>query len=131
MSNFGLGSDLAGDDDIGRDLRVERNGRVAIVQWAVRALSTQRLWYDDEWGIDLRQFIGTDTAPSIIETRALNTLLRDERIITARVAATRSSDARRESLTIAIDMVTTEGDLDLTLLVTNLTVELLKEAGQR
>lgn len=86
MTAFGLDTSAIDSEPIEGDLIGDQ---LALVQACVRRLITPRgaLWYNADYGTDVRQFIG-DTAPEgMIESAIVNELLKEEAVsaVTPRV----------------------------------------------
>ncbi|NBC17438.1 MAG: hypothetical protein GVY18_09025 [Bacteroidetes bacterium] len=127
MSNVDFGTDAAGALDLTPTLRAERDPVSALLNRLTRLLSTDVLWYDPDWGHDLTVYVGSATPGNVIETRTTNALIRDEAVRDADVSVTETVDGVDAELTLSIRLRTTFGDLQLTALVSELTVELLLE----
>lgn len=121
-----LGTDFAGVNDVDATL-TETGGRRGLAEALARRLSTQYLWYDSTYGYDMRAFIGTSTPAPMIETGAEEQCLLDERVHNCKVTASRTAiSAGREALNINISITDEDGDFSFTVLVTDLTVEILR-----
>ncbi len=121
-----IGPTWSGVEDIRQDLgKVE--GDAALGEELARRLSTESLWYDLEYGEDLRNFINAaDPGPGVIERLVEAQCLLDERVDDAVVDVTRENNGK--SLTVEIDVTKGDGtNFLLTLKVSELTVEILKE----
>ncbi len=121
-----IGPTWSGVEDIRQDLgKVE--GNAALGEELARRFSTEVLWYDLEYGEDLRNFINeVDPGPGVIERLVEAQCLLDERVDDAVVEVTRADNGK--SLTIEIDVTKGDGtNFTLTLEVSKLTVEILKE----
>lgn len=103
--------------------------RRAVAEMAYRRLTTPRgqLAFHPDAGRDLRLFLGesvTDARLFAMREQIEQELERDERV--ERAVAKLTFDARSGALTVTIEISTAEGPFTLTLLVTQLTVELLE-----
>lgn len=129
-----FGSDFAGVDDLDANWSFLENSpttpnveSLALAQAIARRLTTPRggLFYDPNYGTDLRDFIGSSitvpTAISLIETECL----KDERVETAKATIT----VLGETWTIKIECKANSGaTFELTLSVDKVTVALLSQA---
>lgn len=121
-----IGPTWAGFEDIRQDLgKVE--GDAALAEELARRFSTQFLWYDPEYGEDLRRFVNAiDPGPGVVERLVEAQALLDERVDDAEVEVRREDNGK----SLFIDINVTKGDgtnFPLTLKVSELTVEILKD----
>jgi hypothetical protein len=120
-----FGVDLAGILDVGSTL-VLTSGRRALAEAILRRLTTPRgsLFYDFDYGFDLRQFISApEPQPGFLEMQVRTEVEKDERVESVEVETTFIS----ETLTARLTVTDADGTFKLTLAVTNLTVEYLAE----
>ena len=102
-------------------------GNTLLAQALMRRLTTPRggLWYDPNYGFDLRILVGATLTNS--QLGALSGMIeveceKDDRVSSARCALTLANGR----MTVAITVTTRTGAFDLTLGVSDVTVELLK-----
>jgi hypothetical protein len=117
------GYDLSGILDLSPDLRTV-HGREALIEALARRLTTPRggLWYDPSYGHDVRQYVN---APSLVESQVSAECLKDERVLDAEVTVLSVG----EELRISVEITDARGPFTLTLVVTQVTVELLRNAA--
>ncbi len=120
-----LGSDFSGTTDVDRALG-EVDGKLAVLQQILRRLSSipGQLLEKTSYGYDLRLLIGSSIEPSIVEGKIEEQIFDEEAVESAEVTVTFSEDT--STMTVEATIETTEGDLDFTLAVNELTVEILK-----
>jgi len=121
------GDDIGGVFDISADLLVVR-GRVALSHAIARRLTTPRggLFYDLSYGHDVRQYVNAPSVqPGTIESQVSTECLKDERVLDATVSVIGVG----EELRIEVLLIDAQGPFRLTLKVTQLTVELLRETS--
>lgn len=121
------GYDIGGILDISADLQVV-SGRTALAHAIARRLTTARgnLFYDLNYGHDIRQYVSAPTPqPGVIESQVSAECLKDERVTDAEVTVLSIG----EELRLVILLTDGRGPFSLTLKVTQLTVELLREAA--
>lgn len=133
--------------DFGTDLSCTtglRTGRYVtgarlVAEAAFRRLSTPRgslFWGEDEadYGLDLTELIlgqpATSTLANSLEARIRNELLKDERIDTVTVSVVASRTGPAVTYDIAISATTAEGPFELTLGVSDVSVDLLGLAAE-
>ncbi len=121
------GSDIHCIDDIDPSFSVV-TGRLAVAQALARRLGTPRggLFYDPEYGFDLRQFAnaGFNQALSFQISAGIEAeCVKDERVRSASASVT--YDAQTERLTTAVDGISDAGPFRLVLSVSSVTVEVL------
>jgi len=120
-----FGVDLAGILDVGSTLVLTR-GRRALAEAILRRLTTPHgsLFYDFDYGLDLRAFIGALAPPTgSLEMKVRTEVEKDERVESVEVEATFIS----ETLTVRLTVTDRNGPFNLTIAVSSLTVELLVE----
>lgn len=105
-------------------------GRRVLAEQVCRRLFTPRgqLTFHPEVGIDVRSYLSGELTVEqlgIIREAVRAEVLEDERVQDADVEVT--ADAVESSITIRLLLATEEGPFDLTVAVTDLTVELLEE----
>lgn len=123
-----FGTDVAGATGVTATLRVERRQRQVLVDQLVKRLSSRKIWYSNAVTIDLRSFVGSTVPAGVVETRAANALLEDERVRDARATVERiPQDDGSVKLEVGIVVVTDLGTFDFVLSVDSLTVELLED----
>lgn len=106
MTAFGLDTSAVTDEPFEGDLIEDQ---LALIQACVRRLITPRgaLWYDPNYGTDLRQFI-SDVAPvGLVESATISELLKEEAV--TRVIAT----ARRENESLLLQIQIFASDVAL------------------
>lgn len=121
------GYDLGGILDLSPDLRVV-NGREALAHAIARRLTTPRgsLFYDGNYGHDVRQYVNAPVQrPGVIESQVSGECLKDERVLESEVTVLNVG----EELRISVKITDARGPFTLTLVVTQLTVELLRNAA--
>jgi len=117
-----LGSDIAGVFDISWGL-LTSSDRTALAEALLRRLTTPRggLIGVPTYGYDVQTLIGATVPASVIEQRVLEQLLLDERVVDADVTVT--LDERTGVLRVAMTVHDSAGPFDLTLTVSQLTVQ--------
>ena len=123
-----LGLDLAGVDDISPNLATV-SGRRALIQAIARRLITPRggLFYDPDYGFDLRQFLsGITASPGAIASGAAAEAEKDERVDQASAVVAFSGNALMVKLAIA-DGADGAGPFTFTIAVSKVSVELLTQ----
>ena len=121
------GYDVAGWLDFSPELH-EVHGLEALGHALARRLTTVRgtLWYDLSYGHDVRQYVNAPVQqPGIIESQVSLECMRDERVVDAEVDV----KSVGEDLEIKIKGVSSVGPFKLTLAVSKLTVQVLREAA--
>jgi hypothetical protein len=124
-----LGSDIATFPDLD-DLFGPVTGTRAVAEALARRFETPRggLFYDPDYGLDLRSWLNESLGQTDGELRRIAAAVegeatKDERVMLAEAAA--SFDARTSTLTIAMRCQTGDGPFRLTLSVDRLTVAIL------
>ncbi len=118
-----LGSDFRCETDLTPGMLQSRD-EACLGEALVRRLQTSSLWYDEDYGTDLREYVNSCASSYSIENSTESEILKDERVES--VQATAEYDSSNESVTLTIQVVAANGvDFTLTVLVTALTVELL------
>lgn len=117
------GSDFSCESDIDAGLTVV-SGLVCLGQALVRRLQTPRggLFYDLEYGTDLREFVNGHASARDIERAAERELLKDERV--EQVRASCSFDGERA--VVRLSVLGAAGPFSLVVGVSSLTVEMLE-----
>lgn len=119
-----FGEDLAGVDDIDFALSTV-TGMKAVGQAVARRLITPAgaLFYDPDYGYDLRQFMNAAfiAQPSDLSARVEEEALKDERVLAARARVSFINGA----LTVRLVLETAFGVFPLTLTVDALSVQVL------
>ncbi len=124
MADHGI--DFAGVTDIDASMS-QTGGRRGLAEALARRLCTQSLWYDSSYGYDMRAFIGTSTPAPMIEAGAEEQCLLEERVNDVHVTVTRTTiSAGREALSVDIRITDEDGEFSFTVLVSALTVEILR-----
>ena len=125
-----LGTDIACVDDLDPAFTVT-SGTLALSQAIARRLITPRgaLFYDEDYGLDLRAYLNAGISQgSGFEFRLAAQIeaecLKDERVET--IDAQVSFDVANEKLVAKLKGVASTGPFRLTLLVSSVTVELLR-----
>jgi phage baseplate assembly protein W len=121
------GYDLSGILDLSPDLRTV-HGREALIEALARRLTTPRggLWYDPSYGHDVRQYVNAPSPqPGLVESQVSAECLKDERVLDAEVTVLSVG----EELRISVEITDARGPFTLTLVVTQVTVELLRNAA--
>ncbi len=128
-----LGVDFACVDDIDPSLSLV-DGRTGLAHAAARRISAARgmLFYDPNYGVDVR---GQISAPfSATQTARLveSEVIKDERVNSAAadvsfIEVPSGPDEDDGDVVIALELEDDDGPFDLTIKVTDLTVELLNE----
>lgn len=123
------GTDLSCKADLDPLLR-DVTGDELMAEVCLRRLSCRKgllLSDPNDNTLDARDFIGAGISPSslgLIQAQCATALLGDERILSAVVVAT--FDTRTKTLTLGITATGANGPFSLTLVVTALTVDLLR-----
>jgi hypothetical protein len=120
-----FGVDLGGVLDVESTL-VLRMDRQALSEALLRRLTTPRgsLFYDFDYGFDLRQFLSAPAPqPGYLEMQVRTEVEKDERVEGVDV----QSSFVGETLTVQLTVTDGDGPFNLTLEVTQLTVEFLVE----
>lgn len=130
--DYDHGVDFAGVDDVDASMS-QTDGRQGLAEALGRRLSTRSLWYDDDYGYDLRRFIGTSTPAPIIESGAEDECLKEERVRDIAVVVTRTTTATgNDALQVDITITDDQGPFDYTLLLgpdpetSEMTVEIIR-----
>jgi hypothetical protein len=128
-----FGSDFSLLTDVGpamRFLEGEENEERAFLEALVRRLSTPRggLFYDDDYGLDLRAFLNSNVSPNQIAYQVENELRKDERVEDCTAEATVQSDG---TILLEIEVKAGEEPFDLTVLVNEVTVTMLNAQQTR
>lgn len=121
------GTDLAGVSDLEITMR-EISGRKALAHRIARRLQTPRggLFYDPDFGYDLRQFVSGSVLPEgTIEASVENEALKDEGVEDVQIDVRFFTGTKRLRVFVAVN--DSEGGFDFVLDVTDVTVELLTE----
>ncbi len=123
-----LGIDIGGVLDIDGNLSLVE-GRLGLAQSISRRLSTPRggLFYDLEYGFDLRVFLNTPVRPDEVRRGVENECLKDERVDDARAEVAFNEAA--STLTVRITITDGDGPFVFTISVSAVTTELLFEAA--
>lgn len=127
-----FGRDLSCVTDLDPAMR-EVTGVDVMTQAIARRLGTPRGWVIDDpnYGYDLRDELsaeGDRTAPATIAARARAEILKDERVQSADASVVSSGPPGATSITVEVNGVAAEGPFDLTLAVSAVTLEILKQA---
>ena len=120
-----LGSDFAGILDLTSGL-TQVSGRTALIEAIGRRLTTPkgRLFYNLDYGHDVRQYLSAAVPPAgVIESAIAAECLEDERVEDVEVVVELLGD----SLRIDVYLTDDAGPFRLTILVSELTVEILRE----
>lgn len=123
------GSDLYCIDDIDPALSVV-SGNDCLGQALARRISTPRLglFYDADYGIDARRYLGRAVNPNVTSSAVENECMKDERLEDITVGVEFDSDGEPpDNLSITLQCTNDEGPFELTVLIGDLTVELLQE----
>ncbi len=110
MTQFGLDTSAVTSEPFEDDLI---DDQLALIQACIRRLITPRgaLWYDPNYGTDLRQF-SSDVAPSgLIESAVISELLKEEAVTRVQAKALRDG----ETLRIQIQINASDANLRFTL----------------
>lgn len=120
-----LGTSISNDGDFTSQRRVV-SGRESLIQALVRRLTTSRgaLWYDDEFGTNLCDFVNQAIRHAwIVEQAAEEECLKDERV----EACTASAELLDSKVTLTLAIEAVDGDeFELVLDVSAVTVEILE-----
>lgn len=120
------GRDLAGVADLSFALPEVIDSRLGVAQSIARRLQTDVLFYDPEYGYDLRRLLSAAAVPELggqVEHRVEQEALKDERVRRARARVTRFA----ETLDVRLQIATyDEGSFELTLGVSELDVTVLR-----
>lgn len=133
----GLGSDFSCVSDVDENLSVVE-GRIGLAQSGARRLGTPKrhLFYDKEYGEDLRDLIGSTRSPLSIQQAAEVELLQDERVEDTVVKVTRKEIGdpgvqadQVGDMVIVVELVDDRGPFSLTLDASKgeVTLEILEE----
>ena len=120
-----FGDDFAGVLDIGGTLAIV-SGRRALAEALLCRLTTPHgsLFYDFEYGLDLRQFLSAPAPePGLLEMQVRVECEKDERVESVDVEVTFLA----ETLTVRLTVTDADGPFNLTIAVSQLTVEYLVE----
>ena len=122
-----LGSDFSFLNDLDPNLSVI-SGRTCLAQALVRRLSTKRggLWYDENYGTDLREFLNSSAGVNVIAQAAENECRKDERVADVEALVEYLADSQTIQVKLRIWDDTDSDSFVLTLAVGSLTVELLE-----
>ena len=120
------GTDFLCVEDIDPNLTVV-SGRTCLAQALTRRLMCQRgqLFYDENYGTDVRQFVNSVSRDSVVSQAVENECLKDERVQAVTCTVTRSNDG--ETFELSLQITDLDGEFPLTVAVSSLTVELLEE----
>ncbi len=124
MPHTDYGNDTESTDDT-TFARREVSGSIMMAQALARRFQTPRgyLFYDPEYGYDLRQYLkGPIPLLSVINGQVENEAYKDERVDDVKVESSFDGDG----LEVNIAGFGSEGPFDLTLNITEVTVELLR-----
>jgi hypothetical protein len=126
--DLGLGTDWAIENDLEERIRLV-TGHENLSLAVVRRLSTPRggLFYDPDYGLDLRLWLSSDFSLSDIQTMAAqieDEVGKDERIQSVR--ATISYDLGTERMDVVLDLVDEVGPFQLVLGISEVTVAILR-----
>jgi len=120
-----LGTSISNDGDFTSQRRVV-SGRESLIQALVRRLTTSRgaLWYDDEFGTNLCDFINQAIRHAwVVEQATEEECLKDERV----EACTASAELLGSKVTLTLAIEAVDGDeFELVLDVSAVTVEVLE-----
>ena len=120
-----LGISISNDGDFTPQRRVV-SGRESLIQAIVRRLTTSRgaLWYDDEFGTNLCDFVNQAIRHAwVVEQATEEECLKDERV----EACTASAELLGSKVSLTIALETVDGDaFELVLDVSAVTVEVLE-----
>lgn len=122
-----LGSDFHCVTDIDFNLSAV-SGRTCLAEAIARRLQTPRggLWYDADYGTDLRQFINSPALNlRAVSAAAYAEILKDERVESAQVTTTMPGGPSATTLTVTVSLADSAGPFTLVLSVSSLTVSLL------
>ena len=120
-----FGDDFAGVLDLGGTLAVA-TGRQALAEALLTRLTTPNgsLWYDFDYGLDLRQFLSAPAPePGLLEMQVRTECEKDERVLSVDVETTFIA----ETLTVRLTVTDSDGPFKLTVDVSQLTVEYIVE----
>ncbi len=122
-----LGSDFHAIEDLNANLTVVTE-RTCLAQALVRRIISPRgsLFYDEDYGTDVRQFLNAPPRPASVAQAVESECLKDERV----VDVTATVEYLEANTTLQIKLIVedeTEEEFALTVLVDELTVELLEE----
>lgn len=122
MTDFGI--DIAWTGDL-EPMMQAVDGLRALQQSIMRRLTTARgsLFYDLEYGTDLKRFLNSAASPRVIEQAAENEILKDERVLATSVEYL--ADSQSESR-VRISVQTAEGPFSFTVPVSEITAEKLE-----
>ena len=133
-ANDPLGSDIACVDDIDESMSLVSGNR-ALAESTARRISTPRtgLFYDPEYGVDLRGKLSAIVRPAILTRIVESEALKDERMLDVSASVTLSETFNEQSETLSVDITIvdeTGAVREYTITIDELTVELLaREAG--
>jgi hypothetical protein len=125
MADIDLGTDFMGLRDIDPNFTLV-GGKLVYAFAIARRLTTPRgsLFYDDDYGMDLRQFLsGSVQRPDVIQAQVETEALKDERTQDAKCTVA----FENETLSVELLLTTSEGPFNLTVAVSSLTTQLLLE----
>lgn len=105
-------------------LEGETNEKQAFLQALVRRLQTSRggLFYDDDYGLDLRAFLNSNVSPGQIAFQVEDELRKDGRVEDPDAEATLQEDG---TILLTIQITAADEPFELTVSVTDVSVELL------
>jgi len=126
-----LGTDIALTDDLAPVMGIA-SGRLAVAQAVYRRLTTPRggLFYDPDYGYDVRELVNSEISPSIRaahKSEIAHECRKEETVESARVVF--DFDAQTRTLDVIVELDTATGPFDLVIRVTQVTAELLRVAG--
>ena len=121
MTDFGI--TIHCDDDFSPRMQAV-SGVDSVAEALIRRLSTSRggLWYDQDYGTNLCDFVNQAFSGYTIERACELESLKDERVYSCGATAT----IERESVSISMQIELENGNFEMVLLVTGLSVEMLE-----
>jgi hypothetical protein len=120
MSEFGLDTSAVDTLDLVGELI---DDALALVQACGRRLITPRgaLWYDPNYGTDVRQFIADVVPEGLVESAVINELFKEEAVDAVTCKATRVAD----SLSLKISIVASDVNLEFTFVLSSAGIQKL------
>lgn len=120
------GRDLYGVEDLSYALHEVQDQRLGVAQAIGRRLQSL-LYYDDDYGYDMRQLLSAAMLPELtgqIEHRVEEEALKDERVARARATVNRSDNGETIDVRLQVALYA-QGPFVLTLTVDQLSVKVL------
>jgi hypothetical protein len=122
MADVDFGTDFHSFPDFDFNLSTI-SGPPLVVEASMNRLRTARggLWYDRDYGTDVRQFVNSSASPKSIARAVETEVEKDERVASASATVTREG----QNILIVLRITTASGAFTLTIAVSALTVDLI------